>query len=262
MKLLETFEIDEGEIVTLVGGGGKTTMMNRLAREVSEGGGAVIMTTTTKIMESEGRKADCLVFSENSEELINKISDLTDEKKVICVVSGTVEEKKLSGLPPELISELSSVQDFDLMIVEGDGAARKPFKAPASHEPVIPSSTDLVIPLVGMDVVGKTLNSNNVHRPKLVSRLAKVPMEVAVTPEIIARVVAHGKGGMKKIPLVARVIPFLNKVESKEDKENGSEVAEKVLALSDGRIEKVVLGRVKSQNPIVEIFSSQEEKLT
>ena len=56
---------------------------------------------------------------------------------------------------------------FDFILVEADGAKRKPIKAPADYEPVIPSSTTLVIGVIGLDALGKAIDEETIHRCEL-----------------------------------------------------------------------------------------------
>ena len=101
---------------------------------------------------------------------------------------------------------------------EADGSRMRPFKAPAAHEPVIPAETTLVVPVVGADVFGQPLDAEHVHRPELVSALSGAPLGAPITPEIVARVLAHPEGGRKGVPAGARVVVLINKVESLADR--------------------------------------------
>ena len=52
----------------------------------------------------------------------------------------------------------------DKVIVEADGADGRPIKAPEDWEPVIPTFANLVIPVVGLDCVGKPASEDWVFR--------------------------------------------------------------------------------------------------
>ena len=127
----------------------------------------------------------------------------------------------------------------------------RPFKAPAAHEPVIPAETTLVVPLVGADVFGQTLDAEHVHRPELVSALSGAPMGAPITPEIVARVLAHPDGGRKGVPAGARVVILINKVETLPDRKPAHETAERLLR--DPAIHSVVLAAVRAENPVLEV---------
>ena len=61
---------------------------------------------------------------------------------------------------------------MDNVVVEADGSRRLPFKAPAEFEPVIPSSSTLVISTIGADSLDQVI-SDCCHRPNLVADLAE-----------------------------------------------------------------------------------------
>jgi probable selenium-dependent hydroxylase accessory protein YqeC len=121
--------------------------------------------------------------------------------------------EKRTGLSPSDIDTLAASGRFRWIIVEGDGAARKPLKAPAAHEPVIPGCCTHVIVVAGMDGLGNPLDEAHVHRADLFSKLSGSPLGEAVTPEALARVVNHPQGGRKGVPGDALLTLFLNKTD-------------------------------------------------
>lgn len=240
--------------------GGKTTAMFRIAREFSEDGKNVILTSTTKISRSEGEKADYLLFHKKTEDLESEFSKRLRRGEIVTIVSGEERNNKLIGLNPDLVDELAEVEDLTLIMVEGDGAKRKSLKAPAEHEPVIPSSTDLVIPVVGIDVVGKPSCSENVHRPELICDLTRFKLGEIITPELVAQVLTNDEGGIKGVSSKFQIIPLINKVEIEGDENNATAVAtavaERILDLGEGIIKKAVLGRFRAEDPIVKVITT------
>jgi len=83
---------------------------------------------------------------------------------------------KLDGISPQLVKRLADLGKIDYIIIEADGAARKPIKAPNATEPVIPPNTTLVIAIVGIDALNKELNSENAFRPEIISGLTGLLM--------------------------------------------------------------------------------------
>ena len=49
-------------------------------------------------------------------------------------------------------------EEFDIVLVEADGAKMLPMKAPYSYEPVIPRNAKLVIAVLGAKSIGKALS--------------------------------------------------------------------------------------------------------
>jgi molybdenum cofactor cytidylyltransferase len=136
---------------------------------------------------------------------------------------------------------------------EADGSRMRPFKAPAGHEPVIPVETTLVVIVVGADILGKPLDADHVHRPELVAALCGVPLGTRITPEIVARVLTHPEGGRKGVPVGARVVALINKVESLPDRTAARETAE--CLLRERGVQSVVLGAVRAEEPVLEVIS-------
>jgi molybdenum cofactor cytidylyltransferase len=129
----------------------------------------------------------------------------------------------------------------------------RPFKAPADYEPVIPAATTLVIPVVGADVFGQPLDGEHVHRPELVGALGDAPIGTPITPAIVARVLAHPRGGRKGVPPGARVVVLINKVESLPDRTPARETAERLLR--EPAIDSVVLAAVRGEVPVLEVYA-------
>jgi probable selenium-dependent hydroxylase accessory protein YqeC len=98
------------------------------------------------------------------------------------------------------------------VLVEADGSRGLPFKAPADHEPVIPSSATLVVVVVGIDALGRPIGET-AHRAERVLALTGRSVDDPVTPEDIVAVVAHPDGGRKNVPYGARLALALTKVE-------------------------------------------------
>jgi molybdenum cofactor cytidylyltransferase len=170
------------------------------------------------------------------------------------IVAGQVivAQDKVQGVPPALLDRIAAEPAVDTVVVEADGSRRLPFKAPAPHEPVIPASTTIVIPLMGLDVLGRPLDADHVHRPQLVAALTGAAPGDPVTPAMIAAVLAHPLGGAKDVPEAARLMPFLNKAEDEETLAMAREIAR--LLLQQPRIDSVLIGAAQELDPVREIW--------
>jgi molybdenum cofactor cytidylyltransferase len=252
VKLKEALNVAEGEVVALVGGGGKTSAMFRLAREMAEKGGHAITTTTTRIFAAQIALAPAHVpVAKATRESIS--AALASHRHVLVIGDTNPKDGKADGVSLELFARLRSWFPHACIVNEADGSRMRPFKAPAAHEPVIPAQTTLVVPVVGADVFGQTLDADHVHRPELVSALSGAPLGTPVTPEIVARVLAHPDGGRKGVPAGVRVVVIINKVESLPDRKPAHQTAERLL--HDPAIYAVALAALRRDDPVIELLT-------
>jgi len=229
LTLAEALGIVHDDVVALVGGGGKTTAMFRLAREIAERGEQALTTTTTHIFGEQIALAPAHVGATDA-------------------VTG-----RAAGISAELFSRLRAWCPQVCLLNEADGSRGRPFKAPARHEPATPGETTVVVGIVGADVFGAPLDAERVHRPELVSALSGASMGALVTPEIVARVLAHPEGGLKNVPAGARVVMLINKVEMLADREPAHQTAERLLR--ERAIESVVLAALGADKAVLEVLT-------
>jgi probable selenium-dependent hydroxylase accessory protein YqeC len=116
---------------------------------------------------------------------------------------------------------------------------------------VIPAESTLVLVVVGADVLGVPLDAEHVHRPERVSLLSGARPGATVTPEMVARVLAHPDGGRKGVPAAARLIVLVNKVETLPDWTPAHETAERLLR--EPAIEAVLLTTLREDHPVLEV---------
>jgi probable selenium-dependent hydroxylase accessory protein YqeC len=260
MNLRDAFEIKRNEVVSIVGGGGKTTFMFVLARELAGEGIPVITTTTTKLIETEPslHGTPFLLLERDEERLLQQLQDKLKEHGYITVASGILPGPgKLEGIDPNTVNKIAAMNICDI-IIEADGAKHKPIKAPSETEPVIPESTTLVVPVIGMDSLGAMLNDDEVFRPEIISRLTGLRLDDRITGADIAALVVHPEGITKGSPHGAKIIPLLNKV-SGENISAARDTAKRILHKMHPQIHKVVLGNMRSTSPVVDVI---EEKTT
>lgn len=204
MGLAEILDIRPG-VTAVIGGGGKTTLLRVLGEELS-GTCSVLLCTTTKIFPFPG-----LPCAHSPEEL----ETLQQDYRLLCAGREVPNTGKLTApdIPMEQLAEC-----FDYVLVEADGAARRPMKAHAPHEPVIPALSDQVVCVVGASGFGQPI-CQAAHRPELYAGLAGVPEKAPVTPETEAVVLA-------KEALHHRI--FVNQAETEED-QNAARALAKLL---------------------------------
>ena len=180
-SLVESLGLGAREMISLVGAGGKTTLMFRLAKELVSREKRVITTTTTKILEPSPEESACLFVGPDDE----RIRQFVDARLLPCRHITIARERigggKLKGVSCECVKALWEKKSADYMVIEADGAAGRPLKAPREGEPVIPSDTTLVIGLLGVDGMEMELREENVLRSERFSRLTGISMEGRIT---------------------------------------------------------------------------------
>jgi probable selenium-dependent hydroxylase accessory protein YqeC len=256
MTLAKSLGLGEKELISLVGAGGKTTLMFRLAKELLGTGKKVVTTTTTKIAEPTHEDTPCLFVDPDPAKTLRWVRDHLDRYQHLTLASKRLESGKLQGISTDLVIDLWEGVLIDYLVIEADGAARRPVKAPREKEPVIATNTTLVIAILGLDGVDATLSEENVFQPEQFSKITGIPVGAQISPEAMARVMTHPEGLFKGTPPQARAIAFLNKVDVVRGIEKGRRVAEKILEKKDPRIERVVLGQLQSNPPVIDVMVS------
>ena len=208
------------ELIALVGGGGKTTTLFSLGRALP---GRVVLTTTTKMGRdrTEGRPILCRPTMAEVRAIAGPtlVWDSMDEHKAIGVTGETVD---------------SWFDAVDHIVVEADGARRKPFKAPAPYEPVIPSRATTVVAVIGADALDRVIE-DQCHRPLRVAALAGCSSYDRLTPERATAVLLSTDGSRKGVAADARFVVVVTKVT-----DGNSALVARLAAALNGHVERVV----------------------
>lgn len=255
MNLIQAFEIGPREIISLVGAGGKTTLMYALAKEFIDSGRKVVTTTTTKIMPPELSQSPLLIVESNEGTLLNSILNNINTYRHITAAGEKLSINRLKGISLSLIQTLSSKTEIDHIVIEADGASRKPIKAPNATEPVIPDNTTLLIPVIGVESIGCHLNEESFFRADIASGLLNIPIDSIVTIESIATLITHPLGLIKGCPSNARIIPLLNKIDLENSIDNAASLARAILNRNHPKIHRVILGQMMKSNPVKQIIT-------
>jgi len=187
-------------LISIVGAGGKTTTMYTLAAELAQRGKRVITTTTTNIYPPQAGETDELIIAAETPTLLKMIRDAWKEHHRLTVAASTNDVGKLVGLQPEQPYELLRGSGADAMIVEADGARHLMIKAPAKHEPVIASHTNIVLLMMSAEAIDQPLSSEIAHRPERIAAILGMNEGERLTPARIAKLMVHEQGGLKHIP--------------------------------------------------------------
>lgn len=251
--LREALAIGDHEVVAFVGAGGKTTAMFLLSRELRAAGAKVVVTTTTKILVPQESPEVRVVLEEREADLVGAVAAVMRRGQLPVVGRATTSDGKLDGLVPDRVDELARAPDVTHVLVEADGAARKPFKAPREGEPMIPASATIVVPVVGIDAIGRPL-SEVAHRPERVMALTGLSADAPLEAWAIARVVVGPHGNARGAPSTARIVPLVNKADDPR-----LVAAARMLAAELQRwgAERVVVAALGARRALVEVVGAE-----
>jgi probable selenium-dependent hydroxylase accessory protein YqeC len=252
--LTEALGVKAREVISLVGAGGKTTLMFRLAKELSAAGKRVVTTTTTKILEPASGETEFLFVDSDEERIKDFLRSHLGQYHHITVARARLESGKLKGVSTNLVDELWRSHGIDAIIIEADGAAGRPVKAPREDEPVIPTSTTLVVAMLGVDGMDMELNEKNVFQAERVSTITGIPIEERMTNEAMALLITHPEGIFKGTPSSSRVVAFLNKVDIPNGVVKAKSIAQKIFKKKHRQIERIVLGQLKNEPIVAEVI--------
>ncbi|WP_027714368.1 selenium cofactor biosynthesis protein YqeC [Desulfuromonas sp. TF] len=240
----EILDLRARGVVSFVGGGGKTSLMFHLARQLARSGRRVLTTTTTKIFVPTPDQSPTVLVSAEPREVLRQL-ELCDSavRHVTAAAALLSDGGKLKGFDPEAISRFEESDLFDWILVEADGSARRPLKAPAEHEPVIPACTTVLVAVAGLEVLGSPLNEDLVFRSALAAELMELAEGETVTAAALAALFAHSRGAFKGSPSRARRFIFLNKADTPGRIEGGARIAELLRRSPSPIAEALIVGQ-------------------
>lgn len=250
MTLKEALQIEKREIITLVGGGGKTTLMFALGRELAKYGKGIILTTTTKIWKPSSPQLNVHINDQVSELKKWVMESLASFSSVV-LAQKELNNGKLQGLDPLWVDELSSLKSVSWIIVEADGAAGRSLKAPKEGEPVIPQSTTILVPVVGVDVLGVPLEEEYVFRSQIAAEILGINKGSALTPPMIGKLLLKT---CENCPAHSRLLPFINKVDLEDGLPKARILAADWEIYQGKQIPRVVLGQAQKFPVVVEVY--------
>jgi probable selenium-dependent hydroxylase accessory protein YqeC len=238
-NLVIDLALKERELIALVGAGGKTTLMYALARELLSLNHKLITTTTTKIYPPDQGQSPALVLG--GKEVFPEIKKALGQYGHLTWAAAKAPNNKLAGVSLSEVSTLWSSGLANFLIVEADGSAQRPIKAPEVFEPVVPEETTLFLSVVGLSALNRPLNEDNAFRPEIISRLTGIPLNAPMTLEAIAQLLVHPQGGLKGWLPKMRAVIILNQADLEPEVDSGKRLAERIEELGKGRISQVLI---------------------
>ena len=263
MLISKALNLKEKAFISLVGAGGKSTLFNRLAEELVLKKKRMILTTTTHMFTWQLtpfiKKGNLIEF--NDEKIIeDNIKEYFHHNKIgeiVLIHHRIIEEEgeKVSGPAPLYLDKWWKEKLADYFLIEADGARRRPIKAPASHEPVIPESTTDLIGVIGIEAIGLSLEEKNVFRPHIFSQLTGIKFGEKISLNAITTLIFHPQGLFKNAPLHSKCHLFINKVDNEIREKLAEELVTQILRYNKKRIDDIIIGATHQvTNPVIEVI--------
>jgi probable selenium-dependent hydroxylase accessory protein YqeC len=230
-RLSDLLSINGSETIAVMGAGGKHTFLARLASELSAQSKPIIVTSTTNFHYGAVSDAEQLVTMQERDDWSARLDAILSNQRTAFVFGEKLAGGMLRGLTLDQLDELRRGLRNAVLAVKADGARKRSFKAPGEGEPVLPRFVDLAVTVVGLDVVGKPLTKQHVHRVEQVVRLSGLRPGDPIWPTDIARSLNHSGGYSGKIPPSVKSAVFLSKLQTGADRAN----AERIAGLIDRR---------------------------
>ncbi|MDR2862113.1 MAG: putative selenium-dependent hydroxylase accessory protein YqeC [Syntrophobacterales bacterium] len=214
LSLLSCLSLPPKGIVAIYGAGGKTSFMHVLAKDLALRGHKVIQTTTTKIRRPS--LIPCII-GHDIQAVTEELRLHLQENHMVSLGLSLASDGKLAGIPSHWPDFLLKEGTADYILVEADGAARKSIKGYAHYEPVFPVNSCVLVPILGLDVIGSPVTEENVHRPDLFCRVTGcepgTTLEISVLAAMYRHMIELGKSHSPQ----ATIVPLFNKADAIAD---------------------------------------------
>jgi probable selenium-dependent hydroxylase accessory protein YqeC len=259
MMFVEALGLEAARLICLSGAGGKSGLMATLAHEFIAAGERVLVTTTTRIASDELPGTWPVLSAAGADEINDHAGHAAQGPGpgpggVVIVVAGRADGgRKLAGFAPGVLDEVADQKSFARILVEADGARRRPLKAPAAHEPVLPAGTEALVMVAGLNGLGRPLDEANVFRASLWSARTGLAPGAPVTAASLARMVADRDGLGRGCPEGAHRALFLNQADTASKIALAKRVLD-ALADADRRPDRAVIGCLRPVPRIVETW--------
>jgi probable selenium-dependent hydroxylase accessory protein YqeC len=251
MNIQEALALGHKGVISIVGAGGKTSLMYALARELAAAGKRVLTTTTTRIVAPTREQSPAAIVHRTAGEIVEKAELLLDKHYHLTAASEYLEGgNKLKGLESSAIQYIVQSDLFDFIVIEADGAARRSLKACAPHEPVVPTFSDRVVAMAGLDAVAKPLMEEWVFRSTIFSRNTGLEPLQEITEASIASAIIHDMASVSVTGEKAMKIAFLNKADNLKAIRAGERIAACIEKNGSTVFHRTVIGELRA-DPLI-----------
>lgn len=239
MNLIDTFKINNKDIITIIGAGGKTSLMFS-ASSLLRNDYKVLVTTTTHIYIPDNNLYDKIIMLTHFEnENYNNI--LQNNKNGVYVIgSHIVNNSKIKGLTFDMLDKITPY--FDVVIIEGDGSKEKSLKGWNDNEPVIYPKTTKTIGIVDISSIGIDINEENIHRVDKFLEIINDYSNNKVNIEHLEKLILNENGLFKFYK--GEKILFINKVEDINKRKNALNIIKDIKNENQSYIDKFIYGSI------------------
>lgn len=248
MQITQALPLAKKMTLCCVGAGGKTSLIFALARELAAQNGSILVTTTTAMFHPDHDSPPHTM--PYNQLVIGDIPKGCPGQIVVAAQTHDPKTNKLKGYSPVALAKILKGHSFDYILIEADGSKQLPIKAPADHEPVIPGFTDMVIGCIGLDCLGRPMDGQTVHRPKIFSAITKQIPEGPIGSDHILSLVAAPRGLFKNTSKNMKKIVFFNKADTTERVQTGRAMARRILKECPGVDDCLIACLQNTKNPI------------
>ncbi len=239
----------EPGIVCMVGAGGKKTAINRLAAAFAERWPTARIAVTATVFTAPPARTllDARMVEADPEPAVARLR----EARRVGYYTPSQKPGRLGGVAPEVIGRIHRDGGFAVTLVKADGARMRALKAPQPGEPALPEATDLVVHLTSAAALGAVFDDRTVHRGERFAALTGAVPGQALTPEHLARLLAHPDGAAYAAESL-RLVPIINQVDTEERQKAARRAAEFALAATD-RFDRILLTALTAEKPLIDM---------
>ena len=233
----DLFNIEMGNIISIVGSGGKTTLLFFLAAELRRNYN-VLVTTSAKILKPSINQYDS-IFT-NVESFIN--SDLTN-KNNITVISKSINESnnKLIGIDDNDLEKL--INYFDVILIEADGSNKLPLKGWKNHEPPVLKKTNKTIGIIPVSVLGRNIDNSFIYG---YGEFKKIAGNNSQVDEETIKNICFSENWIFKNSTGEKYL-FINQADTEQDKEKSIKIADYIYKNIENIDFKIVIGSLHEE---------------
>ncbi len=212
-EIENVLKIRRPSVISLCGAGGKTSALFDLAADYRalDPTLKIAVLTTTRMMLERPPKIDHYLS-------VNSLKEAGRLKPGITMVArGMDAQEKIYGFEPDEVDQWINEFGDKVVLIEADGANKRPLKAPRDGEPRFPGKTQVAIGVLGADAFDMPALGERVHRLSLFLELTGLNEGDKVTPEAVVKLIRSKEGLFKACPETTLKVVLINKCERRHD---------------------------------------------